>query len=61
MGRILYPEMEIDRDERVELIRAGRSRAAGGPRDASIVLTGEGLVPEMTFRCSLKRLNCRRK
>jgi electron transfer flavoprotein alpha subunit len=41
MGRILYPEMEIDRDERVELIRSRPEQARkGGLQDAPVVLVG---------------------
>jgi electron transfer flavoprotein alpha subunit len=41
MGRILYPEMEIDRDERVELIRSRPEQSRkGGLQDASVVLVG---------------------
>jgi electron transfer flavoprotein alpha subunit len=40
-GRILYPEMEIDRDERVELIRSRPEQSRkGGLQDASVVLVG---------------------
>jgi electron transfer flavoprotein alpha subunit len=41
IGRILYPEMEIDRDERVELIRSRPEQSRkGGLQDASVVLVG---------------------
>jgi electron transfer flavoprotein alpha subunit len=41
MGRIFYPEMEIDRDDRVELIRSRPEQSRkGGLQDASVVLVG---------------------
>ena len=52
MGRILYPEMEIDRDERVELIRSRPEQARkGGLQDASVVLVGgRGLGSKEEFQ-----------
>ena len=41
VGRILYPEIEIDRDDRVELIRSRPEQSRkGGLSDASVVLAG---------------------
>jgi electron transfer flavoprotein alpha subunit len=41
MGRLVYPEIEIDRDERVELIRSRPEQTRkGGLQDASVVLVG---------------------
>jgi electron transfer flavoprotein alpha subunit len=52
MGRILYPEMEIDRDERVELIRSRPEQSRkGGLQDASVVLVGgRGLGSKEEFQ-----------
>jgi len=52
MGRILYPEMEIDRDERVELIRSRPEQSRkGGLQDASVVLVGgRGLGSRADFQ-----------
>jgi electron transfer flavoprotein alpha subunit len=52
MGRILYPEMEIDRDERVELIRSRPEQARqGGLQDAPVVLVGgRGLGSKEDFQ-----------
>ena len=41
MGRILYPEVEIDRDERVELVRSRPEQTRkAGLQEASVVLVG---------------------
>ena len=52
MGRIIYPEMEIDRDERVELVRSRPEQGRkGGLQDASVVLVGgRGLGSKGGFR-----------
>jgi electron transfer flavoprotein alpha subunit len=51
-GRILYPEMEIDRDGRVELIRSRPEQSRkGGLQDASVVLVGgRGLGSRENFQ-----------
>ncbi len=52
MGRILYPDVEIDQDERVELIRSRPEQARkGGLHDAPVVLVGgRGLGSKEDFQ-----------